>query len=62
MAWRRAPLAAIVLAIAMLGTACGEKSEDVSGSPDRRQLNLTLDWFPNPDHVAIYEAESQGAR
>ena len=59
-AWRRAALAAIVLAIAMLGTACGEKSEDVSGTPDQRQLDLTLDWFPNPDHVAIYEAQSQG--
>jgi hypothetical protein len=23
-------------------------------------LDLTLDWFPNPDHVAIYEAEAQG--
>jgi putative hydroxymethylpyrimidine transport system substrate-binding protein len=60
MAWRRAPLAAIVLAVAMLAAACGEKSEDVSGSPERRQLDLTLDWFPNPDHVAIYEAQSQG--
>ena len=59
-AWRRAALGAIVLSIAVLGTACGEKSEDVSGSPDRRQLDLTLDWFPNPDHVAIYEAQDQG--
>ena len=41
-------------------TGCGEKSEDVSGTPERRQLDLTLDWFPNPDHVAIYEAQSQG--
>ena len=44
----------------MLLTACGEKSEDVSGTPERRQLDLTLDWFPNPDHVAIYEAQDQG--
>ena len=44
----------------MLLTACGEKSEDVSGSPEQRRLDLALDWFPNPDHVAIYEAQSEG--
>jgi putative hydroxymethylpyrimidine transport system substrate-binding protein len=56
----RAGVAALLLAIAVLGAACGEKSQDVSASPERRQLDLTLDWFPNPDHVAIYEAQERG--
>ena len=58
--WRRATLAAVVLLIAALGAGCGEKSEDVSGTPERSQLDLTLDWFANPDLVAFYEALSQG--
>lgn len=52
--------ATVVAAVLVLGTACGEKSEDVSGSPEQRRLDVTLDWFPNPDHVAIFEAQNQG--
>jgi putative hydroxymethylpyrimidine transport system substrate-binding protein len=51
---------ALALAVAALISACGEKSEDVSGSPRQAQLDVTLDWFPNPDHVAIFEAQNQG--
>jgi putative hydroxymethylpyrimidine transport system substrate-binding protein len=36
--------------------ACGEKSESLPGNVEQRRLDLTLDWFPNPDHVAIYTA------
>jgi putative hydroxymethylpyrimidine transport system substrate-binding protein len=60
---RRATLAAwaaLLLAIAALVAGCGEKSEEVSGTPERRGLDLTLDWFPNPDHVAIYQALDKG--
>jgi putative hydroxymethylpyrimidine transport system substrate-binding protein len=57
---RRVALAAVLLALAALIAACGEKSEDVAGTPERHQLDLTLDWFPNPDHVAIYEALDKG--
>jgi len=57
---RRAALAAVVLVLTALVAACGEKSEDVSASPERHGLDLTLDWFPNPDHVAIYEALAKG--
>jgi putative hydroxymethylpyrimidine transport system substrate-binding protein len=59
-AWRRAAPAMLLAALAVLAGGCGEKSEDVAGTPERRQLDLTLDWFPNPDHVAIYEAQNQG--
>ncbi len=44
--------------------ACAGLRREVRGSsagtPERRELDLTLDWFPNPDHVAIYEALDQG--
>jgi putative hydroxymethylpyrimidine transport system substrate-binding protein len=49
-----------LVAVALIVTGCGEKSEDVSGAPERRALDLTLDWFPNPDHVAIYQALDKG--
>lgn len=40
--------------------ACGEKSETTPGKPEAHDFDLALDWFPNPDHVAIYEAEKEG--
>lgn len=50
-----APLAALALTVA----ACGEKSEQQA--PAKRQsLDLALDWFPNPDHVGIYQALGAG--
>ena len=49
-----------LIAVAVLVAGCGEKSEDISGTPERRGLDLTLDWFPNPDHVAIYQALDKG--
>jgi putative hydroxymethylpyrimidine transport system substrate-binding protein len=56
------PLAALLTAAALAAgaTACGEKSESSSGTPPKRNLDLVLDWFPNPDHVAIYEAQAKG--
>jgi putative hydroxymethylpyrimidine transport system substrate-binding protein len=56
-------LTAVALACALLAAtiaACGEKSEDTNGSPTAEQLDLVLDWFPNPDHVAIYNAIDRG--
>ena len=49
-------LAALPVGVA----ACGEKSEDSGATPSKRNLDLVLDWFPNPDHVAIYEARAKG--
>ncbi len=58
---RTSVLAALVAAIALaLGlAACGEKSEDVTGSAPT-PLSLTLDFYPNPDHAGIYMAEKLG--
>jgi putative hydroxymethylpyrimidine transport system substrate-binding protein len=43
--------------VALLVVACGEKHESVNPSPGHAQsLTLMLDWFPNADHVGIYQA------
>jgi putative hydroxymethylpyrimidine transport system substrate-binding protein len=57
---RRIPLllAAAVLAVALTLAACGEKPEDTQGEP--QSFSLTLDFYPNPDHVGIYEAQKLG--
>jgi putative hydroxymethylpyrimidine transport system substrate-binding protein len=49
-------LAALIASLAL--AACGEKSEDAGGQPEG--FDLTLDWFPNPDHAGIYEAQALG--
>ena len=56
---RLAAALAVALACVALG-ACGEKDESVGGSVQVRSLDLMLDWFPNPDHVAIYQALESG--
>jgi putative hydroxymethylpyrimidine transport system substrate-binding protein len=51
--------AALLVALACVLAACGEKSEDTTGaSPEA--LSLTLDFYPNPDHAGIYMAEKLG--
>ena len=59
---RKRLLAALTAACAMaaIGVGCGEKSESTPGQPEVHQFDLALDWFPNPDHVAIYEAMKEG--
>lgn len=57
---RRLLTALALLAGCLALAACGEKSESVDTSVESRELDLALDWFPNPDHVAIYEAQNQG--
>jgi putative hydroxymethylpyrimidine transport system substrate-binding protein len=42
-------------------SACGEKSDTLSASQTPAQsLNLMLDWFPNADHVGLYDALTNG--
>jgi putative hydroxymethylpyrimidine transport system substrate-binding protein len=60
---KRSPIPALALAVVLLAvaiglSACGEKSEDVSGEP--QPLSLTLDFYPNPDHAGIYMAQKLG--
>jgi putative hydroxymethylpyrimidine transport system substrate-binding protein len=47
-----------VAAIALSG--CGEKSESAPSKIRAHSFDLGLDWFPNADHVAIYEAAAKG--
>ena len=58
----RRTLAAILAAAAALVLAgCGEKQEAVTGTTSSaQQLTLMLDWFPNADHVGIYQALAEG--
>jgi putative hydroxymethylpyrimidine transport system substrate-binding protein len=51
-------LALAVLAAALALAACGEKSEDQNGVAE--PFSLTLDFYPNPDHVGIYNAQKLG--
>ncbi|HEY0391778.1 MAG TPA: ABC transporter substrate-binding protein [Solirubrobacterales bacterium] len=60
---KRSLIPAIALAVALLAltlglTACGEKSEDLTG--ETQPLSLTLDFYPNPDHAGIYMAQKLG--
>jgi putative hydroxymethylpyrimidine transport system substrate-binding protein len=56
----RIPAIAVAFVLLLAGTGCGEKSESSSKAPATHTLDLVLDWFPNPDHVAIYEARARG--
>ncbi|HEY2477661.1 MAG TPA: ABC transporter substrate-binding protein [Solirubrobacterales bacterium] len=52
---------AVVLALVILAVglaACGSKSENTKGEPEK--LTLDLDFYPNPDHAGIYMAEKEG--
>jgi putative hydroxymethylpyrimidine transport system substrate-binding protein len=53
-----APIATVVTVMVL--AACGEKSETLPGQPKAHAFDVALDWFPNADHVAIYEAEKEG--
>jgi putative hydroxymethylpyrimidine transport system substrate-binding protein len=53
-------LLALLAVLTLVLPGCGEKSEEISGEPAPHTFDLALDWFPNPDHVAVYEAEEEG--
>jgi putative hydroxymethylpyrimidine transport system substrate-binding protein len=55
-------LAVIGMLVSCLAlAACGEKQETISSAGAHSQsLTLMLDWFPNADHVGIYEALANG--
>lgn len=44
--------------LAVTTAACGTKSEDVI--PERDQLTVAMDWYPNPDHAGFLTAREQG--
>jgi putative hydroxymethylpyrimidine transport system substrate-binding protein len=51
-------LAIALLALALGLAACGSKSDDTKGEPEK--LTLDLDFYPNPDHAGIYMAQEEG--
>jgi putative hydroxymethylpyrimidine transport system substrate-binding protein len=52
-------LVAVLSALAL--AACGEKKEAIQPTSTRLQnLSLMLDWFPNADHVGLYQAIAEG--
>jgi putative hydroxymethylpyrimidine transport system substrate-binding protein len=52
--------AILVVLVAMAGsTACGG-SDDAGRGEQPTRLEVALDWFPNPDHVALYYALDGG--
>ena len=51
-----AGLAALTLTVA----GCGEKKESIGPAGARQPLTVMLDWFPNADHVGIYQALAEG--
>lgn len=50
-------LIALICAAAL--SACGSKHDALS-SPGARPFDVMLDWFPNADHAALYEAIDHG--
>ncbi|MEK6277099.1 MAG: ABC transporter substrate-binding protein [Actinomycetota bacterium] len=51
-------VALLALAAALAFAACGEKPEDETAQP--QAFDLALDFYPNPDHIGIYEAQKLG--
>ncbi len=52
---------AAALLVALGLAACGEKKEAIAPTSAQSQpVSLMLDWFPNADHVGIYQAQAEG--
>ncbi len=41
-------------------TDTGATPTTETAAPEQANLKLALDWFPNPDHVALYYAQDKG--
>jgi putative hydroxymethylpyrimidine transport system substrate-binding protein len=55
----RAPAIAAVIFAATVAAGCGEKSENPRGAT-RDSLRVELDFYVNPDHAGIFEAQDKG--
>jgi len=51
--------AAATLALALCLSACGTKQQTL-GAASTKRFTVMLDWFPNADHAALYEAIDRG--
>lgn len=56
-----APSVVLIAAIAITAAGCGAKKDNVEPSRATETVKLALDWFPNPDHAAIYTAMAEGS-
>ena len=58
---KRIWIGALLLTCMLLATACGEKKDVLTpSSASMQSVSLMLDWFPNADHVGIYQAQAAG--
>ncbi len=48
----------VLLAVAAVGAACGEKQEDAASQTE--QFTVALDFYVNPDHAGIFTALDRG--
>lgn len=55
----RAAIVTFALAFALALSACGAKHDTLSATSAKR-FDVMLDWFPNADHAALYEALDHG--
>jgi putative hydroxymethylpyrimidine transport system substrate-binding protein len=56
---KRLPLLAALAALPFALAACGEMHDQLGpGKP--QSLTVMLDWFPNADHVGLYQALAEG--
>ncbi len=52
-------MASLAIACIVVVSACGSKQDTLSAVSAKR-LDVMLDWFPNADHAALYEALAHG--
>ncbi len=53
-------LALVVAALALMLGGCGQKQDRLTSGAGAQSLTLMLDYFPNADHVGIYQALAEG--
>ncbi len=52
--------AALISAVAACGSSSGGSAASGGGGPAVTSTTVLLDWFPNPDHLALYLAQKDG--
>lgn len=52
--------AAVMSAVVACGSSSSGSGSSGSGGKSMTSLNVLLDWFPNPDHIALYLAQKDG--
>jgi ABC-type nitrate/sulfonate/bicarbonate transport system substrate-binding protein len=57
---RRARIAAVLAAIALIGAAAAGCGSSSSGSPTPATVSVALDWVPNTNHTGIFVAQALG--